>query len=181
MLTIVIHAGPGGPGRQDPPRLQPRPHATDELTGGSRLSFGKRADLLASEFQRFGMAKPAAATLSSDVVLRHPLAHRVGVPKLVRRLVRHGVDPENANHLALTLWGLERLMLGACFQDLIDVLRRAGVEDAHAFPACVDARRLWRDHAEQLQPVDPDVRFARWCVLMLASLVLTQLVVTLGG
>ncbi|MGH0030973.1 MAG: hypothetical protein ACQGVC_14360, partial [Myxococcota bacterium] len=51
------------------------------------MSIGKRAELLADEFQRCGMPKPAATTLSSEMVLRHPLAHRVGVPKLAPRLV----------------------------------------------------------------------------------------------
>ncbi|MGH0031555.1 MAG: hypothetical protein ACQGVC_17315, partial [Myxococcota bacterium] len=101
--------------------------------------------------------------------------HRVGVPKLAHRLVRHGVEPEAATHLALTLWGIERLMFGACFQDLLDVLRRAGVDHDQAFPACVEARRLWRAGGDRLQPIDPDVRLARWCVAMLGALVVAQL------
>ena len=138
------------------------------------MSFSKRADLLASEFQRLGMAKPEADHLSSELVLRHPLAHRVGVPKLARRFVRLGLAPEDANHLALSLWGLERLMLGACFQDVLDTLRRAGLEECHAFPAAMEARRLWRESETRLGAVDTDQRLARWCVAFLTMLAVCQ-------
>jgi hypothetical protein len=147
-------------------------------TSEGPLSIGKRADLLASEFQRFGMAKRAADRLSSEMLLRHPLAHRLGVPMLARRFARLGLQPDDAIQLALTIWGLERLMLGACFQDLLDLLRRAGVEECQAFPACVEARRLWRKSGTRLHPVDPDARLARWCVAALAMLVVTQLLMS---
>lgn len=138
------------------------------------MSNGKRVHLLTTEFERFGMARPVAANLSSEAVLRHPLAHRVGVPRLASRLIRHGLQPEDAHHLALTLWGLERLMLGACFQDLLDVLRRAGVEESRAYPACIEARRMFRDAGDRLQPVDVDPQIARWCVAVLVLMVVIQ-------
>jgi hypothetical protein len=142
--------------------------------GGIPVSISKRADLLASEFQRFGMAKLEADHLSSELVLRHPLAHRVGVPKLACRFVGLGLAPDDATHLALSLWGLERLMLGACFQDLLDTLRCAGLEESQAFPAAVEARRLWLESSTRIDPVDQDLRLARWCVAVLALLVVAQ-------
>ena len=103
------------------------------------MALGTHVQLLAAELRRFGFTKPAAATLSSEVVLRHPIVHRVGVKKLTRRFMRHGLATEDATHLALSLWGLERFQLGARFQDLRNTLRRAGVEDSDALAACLEA------------------------------------------
>lgn len=145
------------------------------------MSFSKRAGLLASEFQRFGMPEPEATSLSSEMVLRHPLAHRVGVPVLARRFVRLGLEPEDAIQMALTVWCLERLMLGHCFQDLLERLRRAGVEEQRALPACIEARRLWRNGGAGLQPVDLDRMLVRWCVPMLAAALAAHLLARLAA
>ena len=145
------------------------------------MAHGTRMDLLASEFQRFGMAADAATALSCDVVIRHPLAHRLGVPKLTQRLIAHGVARESATHLALALWGLEHLGLGACYQDLLVALRRAGVDDAEAIPACVAARRLWCAASQLAPDVDPDIQLARWCLLFLATLVFASFVARLAA
>jgi len=143
--------------------------------------IGARAELLAAEFRRVGMTRPAAATLSSEAVLRHPLVHRVGVKKLTRRLMNHGVDSEQATHLVLALWGLERLLLGACFQDLLDTLRRAGVEEAKVFPACVEARRLFGEATrEAATDEETEVQLARWCVAMLFTLLVVSVLLQLS-
>ena len=144
------------------------------------MPLSKRADLLASEFQRFGMAKSAADVLSSEMVLRHPLAHRVGVPTLAHRFVGLGLEQGDATHLALVVWGLERLMLGACYQDLLDAWRQAGVPQELAIPAGMEARRLWRAGGTRLAPVDPDLQLARWCVTLLAVLLVAQLLLGLA-
>ena len=142
--------------------------------------IGARAELLAAEFRRVGMTGPAAATLSSEAVLRHPLVHRVGVKKLTRRLVRHGVDADDAQHLVLALWGLERLLLGACFQDLLDTLRRAGAEEERLFPACMEARRLYNEAVKSAPgEEDADLQLARWCVAMVFTLLAVSVLLRL--
>lgn len=141
---------------------------------------GTHIQLLAAELRRFGLPKPAAASLSSEVVLRHPIVHRVGVKKLTKRFVRHGMAKDDAMHLVLALWGLERLQLGACFQDLLDTLRRAGVEDSQALAASVEARRLLFDTAGAVGDNDADVQLARWCLVLLATLLLTSALLQLG-
>ena len=148
----------------------------------SFVMMGARTELLAAEFRRVGMTSPAAATLSSEAVLRHPFVHRVGVKKLIGRMVRLGVQSEEATHLVLALWGLERLQLGACFQDLLETLRRAGVEEAQVFPACVEARRLHAAcHAAAPSEEDADLQLARWSVALLFTLLAVGALVQLAG
>ena len=144
------------------------------------MALGTHVQLLAAELRRFGFTKPAAATLSSEVVLRHPIVHRVGVKKLTRRFMRHGLATEDATHLALSLWGLERFQLGARFQDLRNTLRRAGVEDSDALAACLEARRLLRDTAAGVPGDEADIQLARWCLVLLATLLLVSALLQLG-
>jgi hypothetical protein len=127
------------------------------------------------------MAKAAAASFCSELFVRHPLVHRTGVSKLTRRLVRHGVAPEDATQLTLALWGMERLQVGACFQELLDQLRRAGVEDSLAIPACFEARRLLLETNEGAPVIDPELQLARWCVAFLGTLLLVGVLLELGA
>jgi hypothetical protein len=131
------------------------------------------AQLLAAELQRLGLPKREAATLSSEVVLRHPIVQQLGTEKLAQRLESQGLPSDEATHLVLALWGLERLQQGACFQDLREGLSRAGVPDAEALAASLEARRLLRDTAASVPDSDGDRhQLARWCLLLMAALLL---------
>ena len=137
-------------------------------------------DLLAHELERFGLDAAQANALSSEVVTRHPLAHRIGVKQLTQRVTRHGLPPEEASHLALALWGLERLWLGACFQDLLEALRVAEVEDAKAYPACIDARRLWTAAGRSAPLMAQEEFLLRWLACSVSLMALGALLIHLG-
>jgi len=139
-----------------------------------------RTELLAHELERFGLAQAEASALSSEIVTQHPLAHRIGVKSLTQRVSRHGLAPDEASHLALAVWGLERLWLGACFQDLLEALRLAEVDHAQAYPACIDARRLWTA-AGETDPVMAQEEFLlRWLMCSVSLIALGALLLHLG-
>ena len=147
---------------------------------------------LSQSVQSSQQGQPAAAMervgVISDRVMNMTLSnmgltsfrHRVGVPTLAHRFVGLGLEQGDATHLALVVWGLERLMLGACYQDLLDAWRQAGVPQELAIPAGMEARRLWRAGGTRLAPVDPDLQLARWCVTLLAVLLVAQLLLGLA-
>jgi hypothetical protein len=135
---------------------------------------------LAHELERFGLDEAQANALSCEVVAQHPLAHRIGVQSLARRVTRHGLGPDEASHLALALWGLERLWLGACFQDLLEALRRAEVEYAEAYPACIDARRLWSAAGETGPIMAQEEFLLRWLMCSVSLITLGALLLHLG-
>ena len=139
-----------------------------------------RTELLAHELERFGLDAAQANALSCEVVAQHPLAHRIGVHELTQRVSRDGLGPDEANHLALALWGLERLWLGACFQDLLEALRLAEVDHAKAYPACIDARRLWSAAGEAAPVMAQDEFLLRWLACSVSLIALGAMLLHLG-
>lgn len=137
-------------------------------------------ELLAHELVRFGLDEAHANALSSEVVTRHPLVHRIGVGRLAQQVKRHGLAQEEASHLALALWGLERLWLGACFQDLLEALRVAEVDDAKAYPACIEARRLWTAAGQTAPMMAQEEFLLRWLAASISLMALGALLVHLG-
>lgn len=144
------------------------------------MSMGVRAEKLAVEFVRFGLDEPEAVQLSSEFVTQHPLAHRVGVARLRTRFTDQGLAPDDAQQLALALWGLERLWLGACYKDLVDTLRRADVDDADAIPACMEARRMFSAADQSVDPDQRDSQLLRWCAVFAVTVALATLAAHLG-
>ncbi len=115
-------------------------------TGSSRL------EAVAEWLAGAGMPRESASSLSSLLVLRHPLTHRIGVRALARRLGAEGLRPDAADDAAALLFALEGLEMRHAFGRVLADLRAAGYPQAAALAAGLEAARLHRSTA----PIVPD-------------------------
>lgn len=135
-----------------------------------------RPEALATAFGELGMSARAANTLSSDLVLCHPMTRRLGVRRMEATLREQGLAAEKAADAAPMLFALESFDLGHRLVDVRTELRIAGVPDGRALAAVFDAARLHRESAdpEAAVPLTPGL-----ASLIAASLTLYTVAVAL--
>ncbi|MCP3986379.1 MAG: hypothetical protein GY723_18520 [bacterium] len=107
-----------------------------------------RPEALATAFGRLGMPARAASTLSADLVLRHPMARRLGLHRMEATLREQGLAADPAADAAPMLFALESYDLGHRLADVRNELRIAGVTDDRAVAAVFEAARLHRESGE---------------------------------
>ncbi len=118
-----------------------------------------RPEVLESLLGSLGLAEENASALSADLVLRHPMARRVGVRRMARTLREQGMNPDTADSAANLLFALEGFDLGRSLQEIRSELRVAGEPDATSLGAVYEAARLHRasGRPEQAVPRTPPI------------------------
>ncbi len=119
-----------------------------------------RPELLEQLLGRHGVAEAAASALSADLVLRHPMARRVGVRRMARTLCDQGLRAEDADGTATLLYALESFDLGRDLQQIRSELRVAGIPDDCAVGAVFEASRLHRECRLATPATDAQPSFA---------------------
>ncbi len=97
------------------------------------------ARVFAAELMSRGVAPSQALEVSANVIAAYPWARRIGVPKVARQLTEYGLDPVSAQDFAQTLLALECFDHGACFDDVLRMLRHGDCDRGGALAIALDA------------------------------------------
>jgi len=112
-----------------------------------------RPALLAAQLEGFGMQAGFASTVSAELVSRHPLAHRLGLPAFSKLLSAKGLAPSAAAEAARAIFALETFDLGGRLDHAMQELEAAGVSHGQALAAGLEGARI---HRTGVRPgVDP--------------------------
>ena len=102
------------------------------------------ARVFAAELMSRGVAPSQAQEVSATVIAAYPWARRIGVPKVTRQLTEYGLDPDSARDFAQTLLALELFDHGACFDDVLRMLRQGDCDRGGTLAIALDAARIHR-------------------------------------